>query len=280
MDKNEKLESLKTFHSLLEGKNHFEVLGIGQDADDGAIRTAYFGLLKKYGADYFNFVKDEGDRKIIDEVNRRLRQAYDAISKNSKREAYIASLNGGGDSEANQEIDIRAVFEGEQALTQARSLMDRGEFKIAIQKLEKVISIDAKSIEAKVRLEYAKYMVMDVNSEGKRNKAVVANTMSALNDALEELPNADYLRVYLAEIETLEGHPRQAVEWYRAALKINPDNIQAKRELQLKKERDQKAREEKAKAAQNPKGSEQLSLDSVKSAFSGFLEKLKNIKLK
>ncbi len=279
MDKNEKLEALKAFHSTLEGKNHFELLGISQDADDGAIRTAYFALLKKYGADYFNFVKDEGDRKIIDEVNRRLRQAYDAISKASKREAYIATLSGDvSAAEANQEIDIQAVFEGEQALTQARSLLDRGDFKVAIQKLEKVIKIDPKSIEAKVRLEYAKYMVMELDLEGKRNKAQVTAIIEALTAALDELPKADYLRVYLAEIEGLEGRRKQSADWYKAALQINPDNIQAKRELQLKKERDKKAREEKAKAAANPP--KQDPLESVKSAFSGFLDKLKNIKLK
>lgn len=278
MDKNEKLEALKSFYSTLEGKNYFEILGISQDADDGAIRTAYFALLKKYGADYFNFVKDEGDRKIIDEVNRRLRQAYDAISKASKREAYLATLNGGDPGAAHQEIDIEAVFAGEQALTQARSLLDRGEFKVAIQKLEKVISIDPKSIEAKVRLEYAKYMVMELNMEGKRDKAKVDATIAALTAALDELPNADYLRVYLAEIEALEGRRRQATDWYKAALKINPENIQAQRELQLKKERDRKAREEKALAAK--KAANPDPLESVKTAFSGFLDKLKNIKLK
>lgn len=240
MDTNEKLEALKKFYSEIDGKNHFELLGITQDADDAAIRSAYFGQMKKYGADYFHHVTATDDRKAIDEVNRQLRLAYDAIGKKSKREAYIASLNGAPETPADKTIDIAEVFEAEQALSQARILMERGEFAIAIKKLEKARKIDGSSLETKVRLFYAQFMNMTVDENNKRNPIAVKEIRETLEGACDELPNAAFLRTYLGDIENLEGNPDAANKWYKQALKLDPDNLTAKRQLMLLEERQKK----------------------------------------
>ena len=244
MDTNDKLEALKKFYSEINGKNHFELLGVDQNADDAAIRSAYFGQMKKYGADYFHHVTDPDSRKAIDEVNRQLRLAYDAIGKQAKRESYIASLNGDPQAPAEKSIDIAEVFEAEQALSQARILMERGEFNVAIKKLEKARKIDGSSLETKVRLFYAQFMTMNVDENNKRNPIAVKEIRETLENACEELPNAGYLRTYLGDIENLEGNTEAATKWYKQALKIEPDNITAKRQLMLIEERQQKPAKE------------------------------------
>ncbi|MBR4986572.1 MAG: hypothetical protein IKY83_12645 [Proteobacteria bacterium] len=246
MDTNNKLEALKQFYSEIEGKNHFELLGVAQDADDAAIRSAYFGQMKKYGADYFHHVTDPESRKAVDEVNRQLRLAYDAIGKKSKREAYIASLNGESEAPADKAIDIAEVFEAEQALSQARILMERGEFGVATKKLEKARKIDGSNTEIKVRLFYAQFMTMTVDEHNKRNPIAVKEIRETLENACEEMPNAGYLRSYLGDIENLEGNQEDAVKWYKQALKIEPDNLTAKRQLMLIEERQNKAAQEPA----------------------------------
>ena len=267
MDANEKLEALKKFYSEMEGKNHFELLEIDQTADDEAVRSAYFALLKKYGADYFHHVVDAEGKKAVEEVNRRLRQAYDTLGKKSKREAYIATLNGGNPEGNESKIDIVSVFEAEQATSQARSLMERGEFGVAIQKLEKAQKLDPKSFEVKARLCYSQYMMMDTDSNGKRSSFAVKNAVECLEELCGNMPNADYIRVYLGDIENLEGNAEKSLNWYKEALSINPENLQAKRAINLKEDR---AKKEKIKE-EAPKSF----MDSVKS----FINKLNNIKL-
>ena len=101
MDTNEKLQALKAFHAGMGDKNYFELLGVDESADDAAIRTAYFNLLKLYGADYFHHVVDSEGRNAVDEVNAQLRKAYDTLSKKARRDAYIESLHGNGDMAQN-----------------------------------------------------------------------------------------------------------------------------------------------------------------------------------
>lgn len=266
MDANEKLAALKKFQSEMAGKNHFELLGVEESADDGAIRKAYFGLLKLYGADYFHHVVDPESRQAVDEVNRQLRVAYDAIGKSAKRQVYIEQLKGGTVEDAGAKFDIASVFEAEQATSQARSLMERGEYRVAIQKLERAHKIDPKSHEIKARLLYAQFMMMDVDDNGKRNSLTVKDTIENLEAACEAMPNADFLRAYLGTIYGLEGDNAKAIEWYKAAQKLNPENLTAKRELKLIEDREKRAKE----AENAPKSL----MDQVKDLFG----KLGNIK--
>ena len=242
MDTNAKLEGLKQFRESMAGKNDFELLGVDETADDAAVRSAYFGRIKLYGADYFHHVVDAASREAIEDVNRRLRTAYDNIGKAAKRKLYLERLHGGGSFEPDAHIDIAEVFECEQALSQARALMERGDFSIALQKLEKAKRIDKKSMEIRARLAYVQFMLMDVDESGRRSRLEVEEIRSVIEAAVKEMAYADFLHVYLGDIEKLEGKDDKALQRYREALEINPENLQAKREVRLMEERALKAK--------------------------------------
>ena len=233
MDANEKLQKLLEFHGQMDGKNYFELLGVPEDADDAGVRSAYFGLLKNFNADYFHQVESPEDKQAVEDVNRQLRQAYDALMKEEGRKAYLAKLKGEAPEAGAEEVNIEAIFEADQALAQAENLMERGDFKVAIPKLEKAISLDSKLIEAELRLAYSKFMLLDVDENGKRDPSVVSETRKKLVDGCKTLEHADYLRLYLGVLEKLEGNSAEALKWFKEAVKINPENMSAKREIRM-----------------------------------------------
>jgi tetratricopeptide (TPR) repeat protein len=241
METNDKLQLLLKFDREIEGKNHFDVLGVTEETGEAELRSAYFDLLKKFGADYFHQVSDAGAKAAIDRVNKAIRQAYDTLSKPEKRAEYVAQLHG---EAAPQAIDIADVFEAEQSMSQARSLMERGDFAVALPKLERAIQLDPKSVEGAVRLAYTKYMLLDVGPDNKRNQESVEACRKTLTETLDQLPKADYLRVYLGDIENLEGNNTRAIDWYKKAIRINPENLQATRGIKLIEGRAQRAKQE------------------------------------
>lgn len=244
MDVNAKLEGLKQFREGMAGKNDFELLGVDENVDDAGVRSAYFAMIKLYGADYFHHVVEPSAREAIDEVNRRLRVAYDNIGKEAKRKLYLERLHGDNHFAEDVHIDIADVFECEQALSQARALMERGEFSVALQKLQKAQKLDAKSMEIRARLAYVQFMLMDVGSNGKRKATEVDEIRSVIEAACEAMEYADFLHVYLGDIEKLEGNTEKALSHYKDALKINANNLPAQREIRLIEDRMQKAKQE------------------------------------
>ncbi|MEM8609437.1 MAG: DnaJ domain-containing protein [Myxococcota bacterium] len=78
---------VETFHRINK-LNHYERLGLGIDADRAAIRKAYFALSKTFHPDaYYGKQLGEFQHKM-EVVFKKITEAYEAIGRPKKREAY------------------------------------------------------------------------------------------------------------------------------------------------------------------------------------------------
>lgn len=232
MNSDEKNENLLRFRDEIVDKNFYEILGIAPQEASLMARKAYFNLLKRYGADHFLGETDPAILEALDVVNKKIREAYETLSDDNKRQAYDTTLKNGTASEAAA-IDMADVFASDRAMSQARGLMERGNFKIAAQKLESVLTMDPHNDDVRARLAYSRYMMMNVDANGKRNPQQVQSCRQILIEATEALPRADDLRTFLGILEKIEGNDSEAQRLFREAVAINPGNAAAKRELHL-----------------------------------------------
>ncbi|MDH4100347.1 MAG: DnaJ domain-containing protein [Nitrospirota bacterium] len=76
------------FHNAMQGKNHYEVLGVAATATPKAIRSAYVALSKKYHPDVHCVPELEDIKKVMEEVFSRITQAYDMLMDPEKRRDY------------------------------------------------------------------------------------------------------------------------------------------------------------------------------------------------
>jgi len=228
-----KLDELKAFHQSMGDKDHFSLLGVSTTSDDSAIRHAYMKLVKCFGADFFYHVTDSADQAVISEVNRRLREAFDVIGTHAKREVYLATLGKAKGEVKDEHFEIAAVFEAEQALSQAKVLLSRGEYRAALQKLEKARAVNGDLTEFKTRDSYAQYMLLQPNGQGRRDAQKVKKILTTLEEAASQTPACVEVRLYLGDVAKLEGDDRKALSWFKEALKIDKTNSQAMLEIKL-----------------------------------------------
>ena len=72
----------------LEGKNYYQLLGVDNDADKKAIRSAYFELSRLFHPDSM-FGKDLGSFKTkMETVFKRLTEAYEVLGRSQRRKEY------------------------------------------------------------------------------------------------------------------------------------------------------------------------------------------------
>jgi len=107
----------ETYHRA-DKLNHYELLGVSMDADRGEIRKAYFRLSKTFHPDAY-FGKQLGSYKAqMEVIFRKMTDAYDAVGRPKKREAYDRYLRQSIlVSAAEQKID--RVEERAQAMADA-----------------------------------------------------------------------------------------------------------------------------------------------------------------
>jgi len=107
----------ETYHRA-DKLNHYQLLGVPMDADRAEIRKAYFALSKTFHPDAY-FGKRLGTYKAqMEVVFRKVTDAYEAVGRPKKREAYDRYLRQSITvSSAEQKID--RVEERAQAMTKA-----------------------------------------------------------------------------------------------------------------------------------------------------------------
>jgi curved DNA-binding protein CbpA len=110
---------IKAFHRS-DKLNHYELLGVAMDADRAKIRKAYFALSKTFHPDAY-FGKRLGSFKPkMEVVFRKVTDAYEAVGRTKKREAYDRYLRQSlAASAAEQQMDRGE--ERAQAMAQALS---------------------------------------------------------------------------------------------------------------------------------------------------------------
>jgi hypothetical protein len=92
MDKGDPRQMLRELLARLKGADPFTVLGVGLDAGDHAIHTAYLGLTKKLHPN--KFARDAADvRELAHEVFLLVRRAHDELAKQAKRQSWRERLS-------------------------------------------------------------------------------------------------------------------------------------------------------------------------------------------
>jgi len=78
---------IQAFHRS-DKLNHYELLGVGMDAERGEIRKAYFALSKAFHPDAYYGKRLGSFKPKMEVVFRKVTDAYEAVGRAKKREAY------------------------------------------------------------------------------------------------------------------------------------------------------------------------------------------------
>jgi curved DNA-binding protein CbpA len=78
---------IEAFHRS-DQLNHYELLGVAMDADRGEIRKAYFALSKTFHPDAYYGKRLGSFKQKMEVAFRRVTDAYEAVGRPKKREAY------------------------------------------------------------------------------------------------------------------------------------------------------------------------------------------------
>ncbi len=130
----------------LEGKDHWQVLGVERSADAAALKKAYFALSRDFHPDSFAGLNLGSAQQQLETVFATIQDAYAVLTDPNKRGEYEAKVKleqGGGSS------DIGAIFAAESDFNRIKNLVERGELVGAQKLIGKVAAVLGNSEEAR-----------------------------------------------------------------------------------------------------------------------------------
>lgn len=217
----------------MRGQNHYERLAVATDAAAAAIKSAYLRLAKEFHPD--RLVQDGGSsiKSKADELFAMISEAYHTLTNETKRRKYDDEVLRGIKDDATEEAN--AILNAEHQFLKGERLLKAGNIAKAHEAFTEAVELYPKEAEYQACFGWTTFKLNHPADAKKANEGerIVkqALTMNARND------KAHY---FLGQIAKTRGNLEEAKKHFEKALEVQPDNIDAQRELRVMDMRDSK----------------------------------------
>ena len=134
-----KLEALRkeilTLHETLDGRDHYQLLGIPRDADAAAVRRAYVSAAKRFHPDALARLGLRELRDVAETVFSRIAAAHETLADAERRRDYDRGQEGAED------LDVARVVQAEALFRKAEILLRAGNFGGALEFLRPAVAM-------------------------------------------------------------------------------------------------------------------------------------------
>ena len=225
------LQKLREIQGRIElAENHFEVLGHPWDAPTTQFATAFRNLSIELHPDRYNNASDE-IKDLATNLFDKIREAWENIEDEEKRKAYTDKHIHGikTDDELAME-QLQAIWASEEAFKKGMGLFNQGRFQQAHPSFQKAAESDPNQPEFKGYLGFTTFMI-----NRSKDPDLAQEGMDMIREAIEinqdQDKKLDSLWVLYGRAYREKGDVEKAKKLFVKALKMNPSNPDAKREL-------------------------------------------------
>jgi curved DNA-binding protein CbpA len=210
------------FEQVQAKKDYFTLLQLPRTAGSEDVKNAFLRLAKIFHPDRLPSNLHPLSPKIT-AIFEAIREAYETLQVDSKRKAYLTSLE--GTSPSGPAKAAKAAEDALDALKMGDLLMKKKDFVAAEQEYQRAHQLDPKPI---YRVAEAWAIYLDPN---RKSEAGAAKQM--MTEAVRADPNCDRVQYQLGVIARVEGAIERAERHFRDALRINPKHVEAGQELRI-----------------------------------------------
>ena len=221
-------------------KNHFEVLGVEPGCSDAQVRSAYYGLVKRFHPDAHRDERLADLHDVLEAVFIRVGEAWEVLGDARSRASYEARSGvarrhpeapagpaaASPATPATQAADDFAYVSPEETLLKAQLLMAQARYWDAIQVLEIAIPrLEPRRHQLRGRILLARAYA--------KNPHWLRKAEVQLQDVVREDPANVDAHFELGLLYKAGGRPARAQAMFRRVLELRPDHREAVAELGL-----------------------------------------------
>lgn len=215
----------------LRKRDHFERLGRPRDASAAAIKDAYIQLAKRYHPDMLPPEASPQHRKLREDILALLNEAYSVLGGLETRRNYLAELK--SKEEGLQSQEFAALLRAEDDFQRVKALVAASKLREALALIDGCIEVNDQQGELYAWRGYARFLLAT------DRKAAHATSLLDMQRALRRNPQCVAAELLSGHMAKLLGEIELAKHAYRNVLSIDPNNLEARRELRLFEQRKQ-----------------------------------------
>ncbi|MHB8872994.1 MAG: J domain-containing protein [Myxococcaceae bacterium] len=219
------IKQLQAVAEKLKTQNFFELLGLTDKADSGAVKVAYFKLAKLYHPDTVAPGAPPELGKLKEDIFGKIGDAYRTLGDDKSRAAYVEDLKAGGGGA--EKVDIALIFAAEEKFQKGCILVKARKFPEAVKYLDEAIAGNNTEGEFFAWRGYARFFTIA------DKKAAQAEAMKDLNLCLKKNERCAQAHYFIGQMAKLCGDLPGAAKSFQKCLQLQPDHLDAQREVRM-----------------------------------------------
>jgi curved DNA-binding protein CbpA len=217
----------------MEQKDHYELLGVAESADAKAVRSAFMGLAKSHHPDRHS-TKSESVRQVASEIFALLSAASETLSDPSSAEEYLRKLRRGSSEEDERKV-VERILTAEQNFTRGEAMFGKRAYKQALEYFRQALDTSDDEADFHAYFGWTHYLVHH------QDGGAAELAREHIERALQLAPESATGYYFLGRLHKACNQPQLALKMFRTVLEIQPEHVEASRELrlmQIRKEKD------------------------------------------
>jgi len=215
-------ERLSTWRNF----NFFQILEVPINASDNKIRDAYRKKAKQFHPDCLTEENQNEVKPLYNELFRLLNEAYEGLKTEDRRMAYLVKIEERAESKDN--FVVEDVLAAEILFKKGEMHLLKRQWIDAEQAFAQALELNPEEGAYALGLGKAK-----LHQGAAGNAAVFPEAEDMLKKAAELTPKEADPIFFLGRLEALKGNAEEAECFFRKALDINENHLEAQRELRL-----------------------------------------------
>jgi curved DNA-binding protein CbpA len=220
------IKNLTALNEKMKTQNYFEILGLNPNADAAAVKVAYFKFARAYHPDTVPPDAPEQLGKLKAEIFGRVGDANRMLSDDKTRAEYLEEVKAGN---AGEKVDIAQILAAEEMFQKGGILVKARKFPEAVKMLDDAIKANAEEGEYFAWRGYAKFFTFPDKKQG------FAEAMKDIAVCLKRNDKVAAAWYFQGHMSKLLGDNAAAKKHFQKCVQLNPEHIDAQRELRLLK---------------------------------------------
>ncbi|HVG61956.1 MAG TPA: tetratricopeptide repeat protein [Hyalangium sp.] len=221
----EEIPALRQTAATMKGQNHFQRLGLTEQADAGAAKIAYFKLARLYHPDTLPPGAPQELEKLKAEIFGYIGDAYRTLTDEKARQEYLEQLKAG--DAGKEEVDVVAILQAEERFKRGTVFVKARKYAEAVKIFDEAIQLNAEEPEFHAWRAYARFCAAP------DKKAAQPEAFRDLQAAIKKNERCVPAHYFLGVIAKTLGDATGALKHFRKTVDLQPDHIDAQREIRM-----------------------------------------------
>ena len=216
----------------LRGKNCFAILGVSESCNDDEVRASYVELAKRFHPDRFSGA-NEAVRRLAEEIFGLVSHAYEALGDARRRTLYVLEQRRGERDAAAREEGERAL-QAELQFQKGEAALKRRDYPVALGHFGAALQRYPEEGEYHAHYGWVLYLCHP------EDPTMLQEALEHVKRGAKLAPDREKPYLFLGRLYKAEGRGFAAEKMFTRAVQIQPDCVEALRELRLMNMRKEK----------------------------------------